>query len=192
MKSKESVSLSELISNTFKNKPVLILIIFAIISFTIGYSVGKPNKEQLAKLSTHDKVKEQLVEMNDELESKDLTIKQQDIRNNEIASDLKIAESKLKELELKEEEIVEEKPQEPTTLFSGTWTAGEDIEPGDYIITSKGKGHILIKDLEDRLVINETLGDEEQERTVTKIKVDLQEGYTIKISRIKEVYFTPN
>ena len=88
-----------------------------------------------------------------------------------------------------EKEIEEEEPKEPVTLFSGTWTVGEDIIPGSYIVTCTGSGNITIKDSDDGLVTTEVLSEKEKEHYITRLKVDLEEGYTIEINGINEVYF---
>ena len=83
---------------------------------------------------------------------------------------------------------------EETTLSEGTHEAGQDIPAGRYELTAEnGSGNVAVYDGEERLIFNDVLnGDPEMsdygsDRAVTF----LDEGYSIEISSLENVQFTP-
>lgn len=81
-------------------------------------------------------------------------------------------------------------PAEYGELFSGTWTAGADIQPGRYAITSGGgSGNFAIYSKEGRLKTNEILGDGSYGNPL--IETTISDGDSIRISGLETVIFTP-
>lgn len=75
-------------------------------------------------------------------------------------------------------------------LFSGTWTAGVDIQPGRYAITSGGgSGNFAIYSKEGRLKTNEILGDDANGNPL--IETTISDGDSIHILGLENVIFAP-
>ena len=86
-----------------------------------------------------------------------------------------------------------------TSLSTGNWVVGLDIQPGNYICepvmdntegSLKGRGTLIIYDGEMAL-INEIL-DSTGEEGVKDLKVELKTGQTISICNLPQVKFTEN
>ena len=81
-----------------------------------------------------------------------------------------------------------------TSLTTGNWIVGLDIQPGRYIVEPvlegllKGKGSLLVYDNEIP-VVNEYL-DASGEIGVKLAIIELKDGQTISISGVPEVKFT--
>lgn len=78
---------------------------------------------------------------------------------------------------------------EETTLNTGTFTVGEDISEGRYVITGDGSGNLFVYD-GDFPVVNEIL-DPTGEFGVKSVTTDIKDGQQIEISGISNVTFTP-
>lgn len=81
---------------------------------------------------------------------------------------------------------------ELTTLFSGTFTVGEDIPEGRYVITGAGSGNLLVYEKE-LPIVNEILDDGSSGMNigVSSVTTDIANGNVIEISGLNEVIFTP-
>lgn len=83
-----------------------------------------------------------------------------------------------------------------TSLSTGNWTVGVDIQPGKYICEPvkggllEGKGSLLVYDSEIQ-VANELL-DASGELGVKSVVMELKDGQTVSISGLPEVKFTEN
>ncbi|MCL2401966.1 MAG: copper amine oxidase N-terminal domain-containing protein [Oscillospiraceae bacterium] len=78
-------------------------------------------------------------------------------------------------------------PQPETfMLHTGTFTVGQDIPAGRYVITVEGSGNFIVHNADERLHVNEVLG-----RGVASVTADFGNGYQIRISGIERVIFTP-
>lgn len=86
-----------------------------------------------------------------------------------------------------------------TSLSTGNWVVGLDIQPGNYICepvmdstegSLKGRGTLIIYDGE-MAVINEIL-DSTGEEGVKDLRVELKAGQTISIYNLPQVKFTEN
>ena len=81
---------------------------------------------------------------------------------------------------------------ELTTLFSGTFTVGQDIPAGRYIITGDGQGNLFVYS-NGLPIVNEILDDGTGMfgLGVPSVTTDLEDGHEIEISGINNVIFTP-
>src|SRR5699024_8376576 len=81
---------------------------------------------------------------------------------------------------------------EQTTLGAGTFTVGEDVPPGRYVIEPGAgqSGNLSASSEEDPLAINEILGGESG-FGVPSVTSTLIEGEQLEISGLSEVTFTP-
>lgn len=81
---------------------------------------------------------------------------------------------------------------EQTTLGAGTFTVGEDVPPGRYVIEPGAgqSGNLSASSEEDPLAINEILGGEAG-FGVPSVTSTLTEGEQLEISGLSEVTFTP-
>ncbi|HLS62698.1 MAG TPA: hypothetical protein VK060_04940, partial [Ruania sp.] len=81
---------------------------------------------------------------------------------------------------------------EQTTLGAGTFTVGEDVPPGRYVIEPGAgqSGNLSASSEEDPLAINEILGGEVG-FGVPSVTSTLIEGEQLEISGLSEVTFTP-
>jgi len=79
-----------------------------------------------------------------------------------------------------------------TTLGAGTFTVGEDVPPGRYVIAPQGEqsGNLTATDADGALDINEVLGDA-MGMGVPSVTDTLAEGTQIEISGLSAVTFTP-
>lgn len=79
-----------------------------------------------------------------------------------------------------------------TTLGAGTFTVGQDVAPGRYVITCpEGEsGNISASSAKDPLALNEILGTA-LGLGVPSVTTDLTDGEEIKISGLSAVTFTP-
>lgn len=82
------------------------------------------------------------------------------------------------------------------TLTAGHWVVGQDIAPGRYVITpgvGAGSGNFFARTTADRSHVNAILNEnaEETGRGVVSVTADLRDGYTIEISGLMQVVFTP-
>jgi len=79
------------------------------------------------------------------------------------------------------------------TLTTGTFTVGQDIPAGRYVITGLGHGNFVIRNADNRLHINEILNDMQGTSTqgVPSVTTDLGAGYTIEIRGLQGAVFTP-
>ena len=74
----------------------------------------------------------------------------------------------------------------PVTLYAGTWTVGQDLGPGAYVVTpGAGQSGELIVDAEH---VDQVLGGS---RGLSSVAVDLQRGDVVTISRLGQVAMTP-
>lgn len=106
------------------------------------------------------------------------------------------------EEEQKQEEVVEEieTQDEPqgyvntavqATIYTGSWTVPEEIQPGHYTITAEaGSGNLFIYDEKDNLETNEMLGSD-TDLYIDSYTTYLEDGYRIEISGIDSVLLTP-
>lgn len=78
-----------------------------------------------------------------------------------------------------------------TTLSTGKWVVGLDIEPGKYIVTTdeEESGNFFVDNDEGKSKVNEILGSNSFGLGVDKIQVKLDEGDLIRISSLENVYF---
>src|SRR5699024_8467860 len=81
---------------------------------------------------------------------------------------------------------------EATTLGAGTFTVGQDVAPGRYVLEPGAgqSGNVHAATAEDPLVINEILGDAAG-LGVPSVTTTLIEGEELEISGLSEVTFTP-
>ncbi|WP_022917531.1 hypothetical protein [Ruania albidiflava] len=81
---------------------------------------------------------------------------------------------------------------EQTTLGAGTFTVGEDVPPGRYVIEPGAgqSGNLSASSEEDPLAINEILGGEVG-FGVPSVTSTLTDGEQLEISGLSEVTFTP-
>jgi hypothetical protein len=79
------------------------------------------------------------------------------------------------------------------TLFSGTFIVGQDIPAGRYVITGDDSGNFIIRNNDNRLVVNEILNvtGGSNAHGVPSVTVDINDGYEIEIRGISNVFFTP-
>ena len=82
-------------------------------------------------------------------------------------------------------------PTNITVLFSGTFTVGQDIPPGRYVITADSSGNFVIRSADGRLWVNEILNDGTGTHGVPSVTVDIGVDYEIEIRGISNVTFTP-
>ncbi|MCL2588699.1 MAG: hypothetical protein FWD84_04740, partial [Oscillospiraceae bacterium] len=84
-------------------------------------------------------------------------------------------------------------PAPPThTLHTGTFTVGQDIPVGRYVVTNEGSGNFIVRDADDRLYINEILNEEggPGRHGVTSVTADFGAGYQIEIRGMRSATFT--
>ena len=78
-----------------------------------------------------------------------------------------------------------ERPEwKEVTVPAGDWIVGVDIPEGEYSIQAVGPAYVLIRNTKGSMVINKSLGRDEQIG-----KVDVKEAYTIHLSG--ECVFAP-
>jgi len=111
--------------------------------------------------------------------------------------------AQLPQVQPPQEQPPQEQPQPPQeqqqvtaqshTLFSGTFTVGQDIPAGRYVVTSgDGSGNFIVHNVDDRLHVNEILSEPgSTRRGLPSVTADFGYGYQIRISGINEVIFTP-
>lgn len=79
-----------------------------------------------------------------------------------------------------------------TTLHTGKWVVGLDIEPGEYIVTGEGLGNLFVYD-GYTIKTNEILTNRERELSLQLgeafIDLTLEEGQVIEINRLHYVHF---
>lgn len=75
-------------------------------------------------------------------------------------------------------------------LYAGTFTVGQDIAPGRYVVTpgSGESGNFIVSGNDD---YNEILGDDTSMGDVPTVTVNLTDGDTIDISSLSQVTMTP-
>ena len=84
-----------------------------------------------------------------------------------------------------------EPPTDIAVLFSGTFTVGQDILPGRYVITADSSGNFVIRTADGRLWVNEILNDGTGALGVPSVTVDIGLDYEIEIRGINNVTFAP-
>ena len=79
-----------------------------------------------------------------------------------------------------------------TTLFAGTFTVGQDVPPGRYVVTGDGQGNFQVYD-NGMPAVNVILDDGTSFMTigVPSVTIDLDDGQRIEISGINNVVLTP-
>lgn len=83
-------------------------------------------------------------------------------------------------------------PEKPktTTLGTGSFYVGKDIDPGRYTVSTQSQfGNFFVYDENGIPTVNEILGTDSQ--AVNNITVDLKDGQKIEISGIQSVTFSP-
>lgn len=103
------------------------------------------------------------------------------------ADTVKLEDQEVKTLTIKEMEVLDE--FKGTYLGPGLFVIGQDIEPGRYEISGSNLGNIRIYD-DAGEVCNEMIGGDGQEG-VTKVYVNLVEGYKLELTGIKHSTFIP-
>lgn len=76
------------------------------------------------------------------------------------------------------------------TLHSGHWTAGKDIQPGRYRVTTTSEMGNFVVWRGQNLLVNEILANKPMDYAVTSVTVDLKSGDRIDISGLSKVVFT--
>lgn len=94
-----------------------------------------------------------------------------------------------KEEPVKEGETRDNSSAKETTLSTGKFIVGEDIQSGRYVCTSDSSGNFIVTDKNGLPIINEILGNDDL--GVSKVTADFKDGEKIEISGIKNVHFTP-
>ena len=124
-------------------------------------------------LNLIDKKKEELEQLEDELEdAKTMIQKRNEVRNkyNELVGKIKDKEFELekidetisvRELQLEKiENVIIKKKEEPTELLAGTYVVGTDLFAGRYVVTNIGRGTNFFVYTEDgKIKDNVILGD---------------------------------
>lgn len=83
-------------------------------------------------------------------------------------------------------------PEKPktTTLGTGSFYVGKDIDPGRYTVSTQSQfGNFFVYDENGIPTVNEILGTDSQ--AVNNVTVDLKDGQKIEISGIQSVTFSP-
>jgi len=87
-----------------------------------------------------------------------------------------------------------QQPAPPTyTLHTGTFTVGEDLPAGRFVVTSQGSGNFFVRNTEGRLVVNEILNNAggPGRHGVVNVTTDFGVGYQIEIRGMARAIFTP-
>jgi hypothetical protein len=87
----------------------------------------------------------------------------------------------------------EPSPAELTVLFAGTFITGEDIPPGRYDVfpTYSDFGILVVQTPSGRTVVRELMSTDGINSGVDRVRVHLQDGYSIQIHNISSMTFEP-
>lgn len=171
----------------FRKSNFLIPLVSGVLLFFISFPMAAITQDRDDLKKAYDKVSSENADLN--LKVDDLQAKLDKAKAEKTAT--KTDESSKDETTDQAVATVSE-PEKPktTTLGTGSFYVGKDIDPGRYTVSTQSQfGNFFVYDENGIPTVNEILGTDSQ--AVNNITVDLKDGQKIEISGIQSVTFSP-